>query len=289
LPKVGDRRLPFWTRWSVVGIAALSFYVVLFHLGSRTALITMIVGCLVNVYCRFVQRTGVGGQSSKARRIGKRDWIVTVLMLVVALGVTCGAYTNSTLPPFIQRRAERLLNPTSDSSPMVRVSFAKKAWLMFCDYPWTGGGWDNFRFYQYHQDAPVTNGGSTRYVSSDTSWPHSSYLKIMAETGLPGAIAFALILWSIIRGLLHSLRLERRGKATRDDSAWIWLPVFLVFTLTHDTIDYYSAMLFAMLHGKLLEGSWIPVPVRRTKQETIRLDQRQQHSPRSLSGVSSRQ
>jgi O-antigen ligase len=286
LPKIEDRRLPSWLRWSAIGIVALSFYVVLFHLGSRTALITMVVGCVVHSCWSLAQPKRLGGQLTGA---GKRLRMLIPLMLIVSLGVTYGAYTNSTLPPFIQLRAEKLLNPTSDSSPMVRLSFAKKAWLMFWDHPLTGGGWDNFRFYQYGQEAPVTNRGSTRYVSSDTSWPHSSYVKILGETGSLGTIAFALILWSIMRGLLHSLRLERRGKITPDESAWIWVPVFLVFTLTHDTIDYYSAMLFAMLHGKLLEGSWAPVPVRRTKQETIRLDQRQQHSPRSLSGVSSRQ
>jgi O-antigen ligase len=225
------------TKLGCLAVIALSFYTILFFVGSRSGFLGILVGGMVSAF--FAP--------------GARAYVHKIVLVILASSVILltgyFAYTNQMLPSVINKRAERLLNPLSDGSAMLRVSFAKKAWLLFLDHPIYGGGWGNFLYYEYRQVAPVVVAGhSTRWVGSDTKWPHSIYFKMLSETGLLGTLAFAMLLIWLTASILKVVRWH-----PGDNSPWVWFFVFLFFSLFHEMMGYLTCVCFALLQGYLIE------------------------------------
>lgn len=89
----------------------------------------------------------------------------------------------------------------SDSSFRGRLSENMVAVRMFLDYPLTGIGLDNYpsRYQDYSQEILLDPRSGNRA-------PHSLYLEIASETGLAGLVAFGIILWVLIRGIVVARR-----------------------------------------------------------------------------------
>lgn len=236
---VASDQVSRFKRIMLLAVISLSLLVELLYLGSRAALIGLMVAPI-----SALALTSVG-----------RRWGNSFTRLVVILGagllLVWYLYSNALLPPSIHRRLELLLDPAADGSAMLRVSFTKKAWLMFQDYPLTGGGFGNFRFYEYGQSAPVVDQyGHIRYVGSDVHNTHSLYLQILGETGLFGIFSFGGL---FIFYAVSFVKIMRTGSAipvTRL-SVLAWIPVFFEFSFFHDTINYYTLALFALGYGAI--------------------------------------
>ncbi|MFZ5878870.1 MAG: O-antigen ligase family protein [Chloroflexota bacterium] len=227
----------------LLALVTLSLLVELLYLGSRAALIGLLVAPI-----SALALTSVG-----------RQWGGLFARLIVIIGafllLVWYLYSNALLPQSVHRRLELLLDPAADGSAMLRVSFTKKAWLMFQDYPLTGGGFGNFRFYEYGQSAPVVDQyGHIRYVGSDTHNTHSLYLQILGETGLFGIFAFGGL---FIFYLISFVRIMRAGMPVPLARLIVlaWVPVFFGYSFFHDTINYYTLSLFAMGYGAIYNMS----------------------------------
>jgi hypothetical protein len=40
---------------------------------------------------------------------------------------------------------------------------------------------------------------------------------------------------------------------------WHWLPAFLLLNLGHDVLGLYVFLLFTLLHGAILDATWVPI------------------------------
>ena len=76
---------------------------------------------------------------------------------------------------------------TGDPFAYDRIVMWKAAWRIFLDHP-LGVGVGNFKYYWHLARDPV-EGGIVRYLK-DTWTPHSEFLSILSELGIPGGAAF---------------------------------------------------------------------------------------------------
>lgn len=76
---------------------------------------------------------------------------------------------------------------TGDPFAYDRIVMWKAAWRIFLDHP-LGVGLGNFKYY-WHLGRDPVEGGIVRFLK-DTWTPHSEFLSILSETGIPGAAAF---------------------------------------------------------------------------------------------------
>ncbi len=76
---------------------------------------------------------------------------------------------------------------TGDPFAYDRIVMWKAAWRIFLDHP-LGVGVGHFKYYWHLVREPV-EGGLVRYLK-DTWIPHSEFLSILSEIGIPGGVAF---------------------------------------------------------------------------------------------------
>ena len=100
----------------------------------------------------------------------------------------------------------------SESSLRGRASEMIVGWQMFVDHPFTGVGMDNYPL--LYQDYARRLGLDKRI--EDRS-PHSLYVESLAETGLPGFVAFIVLLGAALHGLHKTA--TRFGRARQPDRA----------------------------------------------------------------------
>ncbi len=105
--------------------------------------------------------------------------LVGVFGMVALIGATY-------LPGPLQERAQSILNYGSDKSFQGRVRAWDQGFLMVSWYPVFGVG--KGQWYDYHGRAP-----------------HNSYVQVLAETGIPGFILFALIIFTSVRTFVEYL------------------------------------------------------------------------------------
>jgi hypothetical protein len=104
-----------------------------------------------------------------------------------------------------------------------RADFWRVAWHEFAQHPLTGIGQDNF----------ATSYTRLRHTGDEPRWVHSIELRLLAHTGLVGALLFALFL---LAALLAALRGRGRGPE-RATAGILLLP--LVVWLVHGSIDWF--------------------------------------------------
>lgn len=88
-----------------------------------------------------------------------------------------------------------------DPYALDRISIWKMSWRMWLDHPLTGVGPDMFEQAARRYNFPQTH-GTSRYGKIPET-PHSDYLKIAVECGLPGILLLAAFAWAIGRRLLR--------------------------------------------------------------------------------------
>ncbi len=132
-----------------------------------------------------------------------------------------------------------------DSSFGERRLVTRAAWEMFQSAPLTGVGAGNYPV--QFTDFADRVGSAERFYDGpgETHYPHSLYLEIAAETGIPGIAAFALVLTAATTILLRArTRLPRGG-----------LPAALAVAFTVSLAGYLTSSLF--LHGHFLRYLWL--------------------------------
>ena len=139
----------------------------------------------------------------------------------------------------IQNRLISLADPTNDG----RIGLWLAAMTMFIDHPFTGIGAGTFG-YEYPTYVAMVS-LPTGYVAESgfIPWAHNVYLEILAEYGIPGFLAYAIVTTWII-GKLGLLAVRSRG-TTEDENtsqaaqwrlalliSWLAVLVMAMFDLT---------------------------------------------------------
>ncbi len=154
---------------------------------------------------------------SRARRWA---WIVAVLFLAAAV-------TWEFLPTGSRSLLAVLKDFKPNSPHQARWSLWVAAWRMFRDHPWTGAGPGGFKvlFPSYHS-LPLDN---------ETNWgsAHNLYLHQLAERGLLGATALAILIGVLLR---DAWRAARTGTA-RGLWAATSVTAFLIMNMTETSFQ----------------------------------------------------
>jgi O-antigen ligase len=136
-----------------------------------------------------------------------------------------------------------------DASFRQRRMLMAVAWEMFSDHPLTGVGAGN---YTEHFDEYARRHGTTvrSYEEfSDPHYPHSTYLEILAETGVVGLAAFLAVIAAAFAGLAGAYRAFRSAGSTEMAD--------LVFSVALAITAYLTTSLLLQAH--YIEYLWLLV------------------------------
>ena len=149
----------------------------------------------------------------------------------------------STLLYFLPQDAKQQL---VDRSIQGRTSENLAAWEMFKDHPLTGVGMSNYENLYYTYARPLGLD-----VSVGSRQPHNLYLQILAERGLLGLSAFAIVMYVTFRNLYFS----RRAFLNKNLSDLAGMTSSIGMAL----VIYLFASLF--LHDSFIRYFWILIGV----------------------------
>lgn len=159
-----------------------------------------------------------------------RRWSLPALALVAAAALAWEVL------PTEGRNLSSLFRYDPSSPHQTRWTLWDTAWRMFQDRPWTGVGPGGFhRLFTSYHSGPLE--GELRWGSA-----HNLYLHQLAERGIPGAAALAVLLWTM------AARAVRAARTTPDARA-LWAAgavcALLVLSLTETSLqnEQFSAFL----------------------------------------------
>ncbi len=178
LPPAAAFTLMRAARWkrALSAIAALALLVLLWRTGSRGGFVGAAAGSLLM------------GAALLWKRV-PRGWIVAGgLLVLLAAGFAL--------------QGRRQMSPERAESVTVRLELWKGAWRMFQDRPWLGVGIGHFSAcyppYRGELESRLSN-KSPEADFREAEDPHSSWMQVLVETGVPGALAFLLVVYVALR------------------------------------------------------------------------------------------
>jgi len=226
------------TRWRVLAlIGSLPLMVAIFMTGSRGA------------WLGLIGAVGLTWLISRGRFIKLRSLIaVTGLLFIVILVLNNYGLISRTV--LLRALTLTTSEQTLESS---RANIWRVGWEMIKDNPIIGVGLQNFpvRFEDYMLAAGVA-GKRGIYPGRD---PHSIFVAMQAELGIPGLILILSLFWTILKGLLP-YRADKRA------ICGILLLLFMVLSGAYATILYrkffWLALGLAMLIPRVIKNGEPP-------------------------------
>lgn len=100
-----------------------------------------------------------------------------------------------------QERLSTIAEPTKEASANSRFELAKAAWQMWQDYPLTGVGFGGGNFARMSYLYTTVQNGSVA---------HNTYMQVLVDTGIFGALFYLALLWGTIFWLGISIRRTRK-------------------------------------------------------------------------------
>jgi putative inorganic carbon (HCO3(-)) transporter len=177
-----------------------------------------------------------------------RAALIALLIVALAIGALCGVRLrvlavavcgvitlgSLVLPASLQTRVDALYTAVSanagtpqDTSLRGRKSENLAALRMWADHPLVGVGPDNFEVrYQQYSEAIGTD------PRPEQRGAHNLYLESLAETGVPGAMAFFGVLWLSLRGAWRARSRLQGDDALLAEGILVGLGAFLICAVT---------------------------------------------------------
>lgn len=151
----------------------------------------------------------------------RRAWFLWTGLILVGACVTVAVVSSEIARTTFTDRFNTLSSLENEKSYMVRQYLNEKSWALFEDSPLFGVGLGQYQEAHANIETPPWYKG--RESEFDKRSSHNSYLSLLAETGLAGAIPFSIFLLSLlVFGGIAAIRLTRRG--------YIWaLGIFVGF------------------------------------------------------------
>ena len=237
---------------------------------SRSGIIMALTAAVVTVF--FTQRQKFtnwarGYLMPGGRKTWKTAAKVFGLVLVFAVAAGLLGYTLSTSKYFSQlwqEKSDSLVEYAIDVSAGPRLAYAVAGFGVYTDHPLTGVGLgaSGFTLYDHIPDWSITTTSEITRQLTPNSWlypnPKNLYIRILAETGLPGFILY-LVFW------LGVLAIVIRSLGRRDNfSGFIGLAglfswiVLIFFNFTQDSfIDPNQWLSLVVLLGLAMPGSGV--------------------------------
>jgi len=197
----GQRTIkPIWRAFGLVSIFILLMALV--YTGSRTGIFLLAVMVLILI--------------SQRSLIGRRGSIVLWLILIVGIIWYLREVSGTVLEPSQIFKSIVLGSDTIG----YRYDLWRAGWAMWLDHPLAGvgiGQFGNFLAMYWKTSLPIR-----------ANTPHSSYLQVLAETGVIGFILFC----GMLVGTLHNFwQRAHSGNAEIAAINWIWLAILVLLLI----------------------------------------------------------
>ncbi len=128
---------------------------------------------------------------------------------------------------------ERLYSESSEQSALIRLPVFQASVRMLAAKPFFGWGYENFNRYDTQFYSPVD--GMVTPVKDLSS--HNSYLTLLAEQGLVGALLFLFpVFWWLARSVRVIFKLPQEGFWGRRSLilSWLFIIAYVVITMFHN-------------------------------------------------------
>lgn len=181
---------------------------------------------------------------------GSRKRLRAVLLGVVVLMVVAIFAPSNTWDRLSGLRGASVSNLAQvdeEGSAEQRWQIWQTAFQIIPDHLFTGVGWGAYPQANMAY-APMTGGGEFQLGARDT---HSTYLNVLAETGVPGFVLFMTLVFGT---LLHVRRIRRRHATALPKTALqlYYLELGLIAFMTSGIFGSYSRLSFLYLHLLLM-------------------------------------
>jgi len=190
------RRILFFTNTIVQGIVSgLGVLILLYYLlkkFDRLYLVLFLVNCTA-VFLSHSKAAFIGTVAFSLVMIISRKKVLVLVPLVIT--VFTFIVPNPIKDAFI-------FSIKKDPYAFDRVYIWKVSLDIFLDHPWTGVGPDNFEEVSKRYNFKQTRGPANYFKVPHQS--HNDYLKILAETGIPGLLIMLAVLFFTLRRVFSS-------------------------------------------------------------------------------------
>ena len=187
--------------WATVGIANFLLYA---RMGSLVFVLTTVAVCLMNL--------------SQWRR-----WA-----LLMGGAVAGGVLIVVNNLPMISYVASTFLDPSQNRGINLRLQVWDVAWRLFKEHPFVGIGVGTFDEVAYR--IPATEATPDFHMNG---WhAHNVPLHILAESGIPGLIAYALLWFVVVRALVRAWRSGTADSRLSASAALASIAAFHVLSMT---------------------------------------------------------
>ena len=140
----------------------------------------------------------------------RRAWFLWIGLAFVSVCVAALVISSEIARSTFSDRWATLSSLENEKSFMVRQYLNQKSWALFEESPLFGVGLGQYQ--EAHANIEIPPWYKGRESEFDKRSSHNSYLSLLAETGLAGAIPFAIFLLVLIGfGGVAAVRLTRRG------------------------------------------------------------------------------
>ena len=199
---------------------------------------------------------------SLVRRLARFRYLIAALLVVAPLSLAIPAEYTGRLVTLRQMVPGTSTEDFSklDTSFRQRSLMTTAAWEMFLDRPLLGVGAGNYTLYfqDYSRDVGTTLRSYEKF--GGPYFPHSTFAEILAETGIPGFVAYAAVILmayaALAEGFASFRRLGRRIEANITASIAIALTAHLVTSV--------------LLHAHYVQYLWVWIALAASARQVAR-------------------
>lgn len=233
-----------------VGLALFNvlagIFINMFIVGSRSSVLGVGISFLIIMAIKF--------------KINIKSILTSIISIFLLIIITLTVFEQINLDDNVRYKWSKTFSIEDNVSIAVRLSFLLKSWELFKDFPFIGGGWSNFKNYEYFSFIDVLYidpivGETTRTIGVDYKTPHSNFTRVVGELGLFGIICYSYFLIFIFKQL-NKIRLNNESYFVNGIFYFIWFPPWLLVSVIHDTFSNLSILLFAILYAFLFKEKY---------------------------------
>jgi len=233
-----------------VGLALFNvlagLFINLFMIGSRSSVAGLGISFLLLMFIKY--------------KITLKSILTSIISISLLVMITLTVFEQINVDDNVQNKWTKTFSIENNASIALRLSFLLKSWEMLKDFPFIGGGWNNFRYHNYFSFIDILyidpiEGETTRPIGVDYKNPHSNFIRVTGELGLFGLICFSSFLIFFFKQL-NRIRLYNESYFVNGIFYFIWFPPWLLVSVFHDTFSNLTILLFAILYAFLFKEKY---------------------------------
>ncbi|MEH1166206.1 O-antigen ligase family protein [Micromonospora sp. CPCC 205539] len=174
---------------------------------ARALTVAGTIAVIVSVVLSYSRSTYVGGALLLLCFVIQRRRTVALALTGMVVVITVGLTGIQLVPDGVAERISyTTVDGRLDSSSSVRLDLWASALRMAADHPLVGVGFQNFRAHLPAYFQPEVTGSVVDVQLANLNHAHNTYLTVLSQTGLVGALLVGGLLFLVIRQVRRRLR-----------------------------------------------------------------------------------